>query len=56
MKIVGLEERALYMADLANCLPDQQDWLWRAEERLRRKAERVKRLLADEERRHTAVR
>jgi hypothetical protein len=37
------------MADLANCLPDHQDWLWRAEKRLRREAERIKRLLADEE-------
>jgi hypothetical protein len=41
MKIVGLEERALYMADLANCLPDHQDWLWRTHGRLRLEAERV---------------
>jgi hypothetical protein len=37
------------MADLANCLPDHQDWLWRAEKRLRCEAERINRLLADEE-------
>jgi hypothetical protein len=48
-EIVSLEERALYMADLAYCLPDQQDWLWRAEERLRREAERLMRLMTDEE-------
>jgi hypothetical protein len=42
-EIVSLEERALYMADLANCL-DHQDWLWRAHDR----PERLKRLLADE--------
>ena len=48
-EIVSLEERALYMADLANCLPDHQDWLWRAEDRLRREAECLKRLLAEKE-------
>lgn len=48
-EIASLEERALFMADLANCIPDHQDWLWRAEDRLRREAERLKRLLADEE-------
>jgi hypothetical protein len=48
-EIVSLEERTLYMADLANCLPDHQDWLWRAEKRLRCEAERINRLLADEE-------
>jgi len=34
-----LEERALLLADLATCLPDDQDWLWRAEGRLRSEAE-----------------
>jgi hypothetical protein len=48
-EIVSLEERTLYMADLANCLPDHQDWLWSAEERLRREAECLKRLLAEKE-------
>jgi len=48
-EIVSLEERALYMADLANCLPEHQEWLWRAEERLRREAERLKRLMTGEE-------
>ena len=48
-EIVSLEERALYLADLANCLPDHQDWLWRAHDRLRLEGERFKRLLADEE-------
>jgi hypothetical protein len=53
-EIVSLEERALYMADLANCLPDHQDWLWRAHDRLRREGERFKRLLADAESRRKA--
>jgi len=48
-EIVSLEERALYMADLANCIPEHQDWLWRSEERLTDEAERLKRLLAEEE-------
>jgi hypothetical protein len=48
-EIVSLEERALFVADLANCLPDHQDWLRKAEERLRREAECLKRLLAYEE-------
>jgi hypothetical protein len=44
-EIVSLEERALYMADLANCLPDHQDWLWRAHDHLRSEVERRRRLL-----------
>jgi hypothetical protein len=48
-EIVSLERRALFVADLANCLPDHQDWLRKAEDRLRREAERLRRLLADEE-------
>ena len=48
-EIVSLEERALFIADLANCIPEHQDWLWRSEERLTDEAERLKRLLADEE-------
>jgi hypothetical protein len=51
-EIVSLEERALYMADLANCLLEHQDWLWRAHDRLRFEAERFKHLLADEESQH----
>jgi hypothetical protein len=35
--------------DLANCLPDHQDWQRRAEEHLRREAECLKALLANEE-------
>jgi hypothetical protein len=53
-EIVSLEERALYMADLANGMLEHQDWLWRAEDRLRHEAERLKRLLADEESRRKA--
>jgi len=48
-EIVSLDERALYMIDLANCLLEHQDWLWRAHDRRRLEGERVKRLLADEE-------
>lgn len=53
-KIVSLEERALYLADLANCMPDHQGWLWNAEEHVRREVERLKFLLANEETRRTA--
>jgi len=48
-EIVSLEERALYMADLANWLLDHQDWLRKSHNRLRLEAELDKRLLADEE-------
>jgi hypothetical protein len=48
-EIVSLEERALFMGDLANCMPEHQVWLWASEERLRDEAERLKRLLAEEE-------
>jgi hypothetical protein len=48
-EIVRLEEWALYLADLSNCLPEHQDWMFAAEERLHREAERLKRLVAEEE-------
>lgn len=33
-KIAELEESAHVIADLANCLPDHSEWLWRLADRL----------------------
>ncbi len=41
-KIRTLEESALYIRDLANCIPEHSDWLWRIESQIASEVQRLR--------------
>ncbi len=45
-RITTLEDSAAFINDLANALPEHQDWLWRIADNLTTEAQTLKRTLA----------
>ncbi len=41
-RIRTLEESALYIRDLANCIPEHSDWLWRIENQITSEVQRLR--------------
>jgi hypothetical protein len=47
-RIATLEDSALYINDLANCIPEHCDWLWTIADKLNAEAAALKQSLGDQ--------